>query len=60
MMLASAAVVVGDIVLLRVFLQTASAFPAEWRYIIPVGIAAVFLFAMARLRRHFRLFRLDE
>jgi hypothetical protein len=60
LMLASMAVVIGDAILLSVFLRTASAFPREWRIIIPIGIAAIFLFAMARLRRQLRLFRLDQ
>jgi hypothetical protein len=62
MMLVSGAVVVGDIFLLYVFLRTASTLPGGWKayWYIPAGIAAVFLFAMARFRRQLRLFRLDE
>jgi len=62
MMLVSGAVVIGDVFLLYVFLRTASTLPGGWRayWYIPAGIAAVFLFAMARVRRQLRLFRRDE
>jgi len=62
MMLVSAAVVIGDVFLLYVFLRTASALPGGWKayWYIPAGIAAVFLFAMGRLRRQLRLFRSGE
>ena len=62
LMLVSGAVVIGDVFLLYVFLRTASTLPGGWRayWYIPAGIAAVFLFAMARFRRQLRLFRLDQ
>jgi len=62
LMLVSGAVVVGDLFLLYVFLRSASGLPGGWRpyWYIPAGIAAVFLFAMGRFRRHLRHFRRDE
>lgn len=56
----SAAVVVADVVLLVVYLQNASAFVPPWRTVVPIGIAGIFLFASARLRRQIRLFREDR
>jgi peptidoglycan/LPS O-acetylase OafA/YrhL len=56
----SAAVVVADVVLFVVYQQNASAFVPPWRTVVPVGIAAILVFAGARLRRQIRLFREDR
>jgi peptidoglycan/LPS O-acetylase OafA/YrhL len=56
----SAAVVVADVVLFFVYQQNASAFVPPWRTVVPVGIAAILVFAGARLRRQIRLFREDR
>lgn len=56
----SGAVVVADVALFFVFREHAAAFPAPWRSLIPIGIAGILLFAMARLRRQIRLFREDR
>jgi hypothetical protein len=58
----SGVVVVADVWLLVVFLRVANTLPgglgAYW-YIL-AGIAAVFGFALLRLRRHWRAFRAGE
>jgi len=59
-MIASATVVAADVGLFFVFRQTAAAFPPPWRSIIPIGIASILLFALARFRRQLRLFREDR
>ncbi len=56
----SAAVVAADVVLLVVYQQNAAAFVPPWRTVVPIGIAGIFLFAVARLRRQIRLFREDR
>jgi peptidoglycan/LPS O-acetylase OafA/YrhL len=56
----SAAVVAADIVLFVVYQQNAAAFVPPWRAVVPIGIAAILLFAGARLRRQIRLFREDR
>jgi peptidoglycan/LPS O-acetylase OafA/YrhL len=56
----SAAVVVADVVLFVVYQQNASAFVPPWRTVVPIGIAAILLFAGVRLRRQIRLFREDR
>ena len=61
-MLVSGAVVVADLLLLIVFLRSSGSLPGGWRpyWYIPAGIAAVFLFALSRLRRQLGLFVKDE
>ena len=61
-MLISGAVVAADLLLLVVFLRSSSALPGGWKpyWYIPAGIAAVFLFALARFRRQLSLFLRDE
>lgn len=56
----SGSVVLADIALFLVFRQNASAFQPPWTTVIPIGIAGIFLFALARLRRQIRLFREDR
>lgn len=58
--LSSGAVVVADIVLFVMFRQHAGAFAPPWSTVIPLAIACIFLFAMARLRRLIRYFREDR
>jgi hypothetical protein len=58
--IASAAVVAGDVVLFVVYRRHASAFAPPWDTVIPIGIAAILLFAAARLRRQIRLFQEDR
>ena len=58
----SAAVVLADAWLLVVFLRVARGLPgglASYWYVL-AGIAAVFVFASLRLRRHWRAFRAGE
>jgi hypothetical protein len=57
--LSSGAVVVADVVLFLMFRRNAGAFPSPWSSVIPIGIAGILLFALARLRRQIRLFRED-
>ena len=56
----SGAVVVADVALFFVFREHAGAFPEPWNTAIPIGIAGILLFALARLRRQIRLFREDR
>jgi hypothetical protein len=56
----SGAVVVADVALFFVFRHHADAFPPPWPTLIPVGIAGILLFALARLRRQIRYFREDR
>jgi len=58
--LSSGAVVVADVALFFVFRRHALVYPPAWRTAIPIGIAGVLLFALARLRRQIRLFREDR
>ena len=60
--LVSGAVVVADVALLIVFIRSSTGLPGGWRpyWYIPAGIAAVFLFALSRLRRQLTLFIRDE
>jgi len=61
-MFVSGAVVVADLLLLIVFIRTASTLPGGWKpyWYIPAAIAGVFLFALARFRRQLSLFLRDE
>ena len=61
-MLISGTVVAADLLLLFVFVRSASALPGGWRpyWYIPSAIAGVFLFALARFRRQLSLFLRDE
>jgi hypothetical protein len=58
--LSSGAVVVADVVLFIMFRQHGAAFPPPWSSVIPIGIAGILLFALARLRRQIRYFREDR
>jgi len=61
-MLISGAVVVADLLLLFVFVRSASTLPGGWKayWYIPAAIAGVFLFALYRFRRQLFLFLQDE
>ena len=61
-MVVSGAVVVADLWLLVVYLRSAGSLPGGWRayWYIPVGIAGIMLFALARFRRHWRAFKEGE
>jgi protein-S-isoprenylcysteine O-methyltransferase Ste14 len=61
-LLVAGAVVVLDIVLLFVFFRTVAPMLQDlplYRYMIPAGILAVFLFALRRFLTQLRLFRED-
>ena len=60
MLLISGAVVVADIYLLTVVLSVDPEVMAGWKPMIIAGIGAIFLFAMYRVRRLFRLFLSEE